>query len=672
MPPTAPKPKLTREQEWKAAQHRFLTIEKAESGESQDPNRIAVGFSSEEPYERWWGFEILSHAPEHVDLSRLQNGAPFLLGHETDERFDEMVLGVLENVRIESDRRGRSEVLFSDNERPQRILKDIKKGIRKKISVGYQYLRDPEEMKPEEMSPELKEMCLRAGKKAYRCAWMPYEVSSVAIAADDSVGVGRDMETETEPAAAAAPPAEPAPSADRAPESIPIPADNLVGVGREHSTPQSSPEVAMSDTLKPTPEEVERQRIAEIEAVGAKFAPRLDGGKSQMDQLVRDAIELKVPAEQFRGEVFLQIKDGRPLETPLSELGLSAKDLSKYSLRRAIAARLPESGEKAEFEMEISREIAKKAAKPAEGFYVPYEVEQRMRFINRVDASRIAELKRTLSVGTSTAGGNLVGTDFLAGEYIDALRNASLFIQLGAVVLPGLVGNVAIPKKTANSTAYWVSTEGSAPSSASQPTFGQVTLSPKTGGNYIDMTRQLLLQARPEIDRLVEMDLVDAVGTLIDLAGFHGSGSSGQPTGIAGVSGVGTFAGTTFSRTSALDALTDIRVANADRLGQIQFVTNPTIYGMLEGRPEVAAYPKYIVENGKMVGYPIWYTQQISANYMFAGVFSQALLGEFGMLDINVDPFTYSTSGTVRIVALKSVDVAVRHAGAFTYASNVS
>ena len=41
----------------------------------------------------------------------------------------------------------------------------------------------------------------------------------------------------------------------------------------------------------------------------------------------------------------------------------------------------------------------------------------------------------------------------------------------------------------------------------------------------------------------------------------------------------------------------------------------------------------------------------------------------FGGLDLVVDPYSNSSSGTVRIVALQSVDVAVRHAVSFCAAS---
>ena len=47
------------------------------------------------------------------------------------------------------------------------------------------------------------------------------------------------------------------------------------------------------------------------------------------------------------------------------------------------------------------------------------------------------------------------------------------------------------------------------------------------------------------------------------------------------------------------------------------------------------------------------------------GNFADLLIGMWGGLDLMVDPYTGSTSGTVRVVALQDVDVAVRHAESF-------
>lgn len=48
------------------------------------------------------------------------------------------------------------------------------------------------------------------------------------------------------------------------------------------------------------------------------------------------------------------------------------------------------------------------------------------------------------------------------------------------------------------------------------------------------------------------------------------------------------------------------------------------------------------------------------------GNFADLIIGSWGTLDLIVDPYTASTSGTVRVVALQDVDIAVRHAESFS------
>jgi HK97 family phage major capsid protein len=655
--PTAPRPKLTREQEWQRPQYRELLIEKAAEGaEGQDPNRIALCFSSEDPYERRWGFEILDHAPAMVDLSRLQNAAPFLLGHSWDERYEEMVLGVLEKVRVDVDHRGRCDVRFSQNDRPQRILKDIKDGIRPKISVAYTYTADPREMKPEEMSEDLKAKCLAAGKKAYRCAWAPYEVSSVAVAADDTVGVGRAQEQE--------------PTPSPSPQEVRMDPKN---------TPPSAEELARQQA----------ERKATIEAIGKKYAGRIRGGEKAMDTLVKDAIELEQPIELFRGMVFQRVNDDEPLETPDSFIDMPQAELKRYSISRAILAMIHPNQESLEFqgrkidlglEREASAAVAKNRGVTPRGIYVPYDVQARRpevpAEVTRELASILARhhinptrVLRDLTVGSATAGGNLVGTNLLGGSFIDLLRNKALAFKLGVPFMGGLRENVAIPKQTGASTAYWVSETGDVTESAM--TFGQVTLSPKHIGALIEFTRQLLIQSNPAIDLLVTRDIVRVLGLGIDKAFFHGSGLSNQPTGLAGTDGIGTVDGASFGWPQAVEFETDVEEANADE-GTLAYVTRPSVKGALKTRAKEAGYPVYLVEKGELNGYPLYVSNQIEAAHIFFGDFAQGIIGGFGSLDLYEDRATKSASGGYRIVGLQSVDIGIRQPGAFSVCENFS
>ena len=142
----------------------------------EEARTVELSFSSEEPYERWWGTEILDHAESAVRLGRLNNGGALLMDHNGRDQ-----VGVVERAWI-SGRKGRAVVRFGRSARAQEVFQDVIDGIRKLVSVGYRIV----------------EMVLaqRDGDNAtYRVTdWEPYEISLVSIPADTTVGVGREGE----------------------------------------------------------------------------------------------------------------------------------------------------------------------------------------------------------------------------------------------------------------------------------------------------------------------------------------------------------------------------------------------------------------------------------------------------------------------------------------------
>jgi hypothetical protein len=74
--------------------------------------------------------------------------------------------------------------------------------------------------------------------------------------------------------------------------------------------------------------------------------------------------------------------------------------------------------------------------------------------------------------------------------------------------------------------------------------------------------------------------------------------------------------------------------------------------------------------DGQINGYDVVRSNQVTAGDYYFGNFADLLIGLYGSLDITVDPFTHSKSGTIRIVALQTCDVAVRHAVSFCKSSD--
>lgn len=588
---------------------------------SEDSRSIELAFSSEAPYERYYGIEILDHSTGAINLERLNDGAPLLLQHNPDKQ-----IGVVESVNI-SDGIGRAVVRFGKGGLAEEVYQDVKDGIRRKVSVGYMVNKMVLESQVDDV-------------ETYRVTdWTPLEVSIVSIPADNSVGVGREIELK-----------------------------------KSENNPDNKKENKMDDDKKDIASD-KKATAVDVKAIedgaNVKAMARLNEllaiGDSYKDfggvELARKHIAEGKSASELTAAI---LERAGKASTPSGEIGLSTKEVQNYSFLRALNA-LANPGDKAAqnaaaYEREVSDAAAKVTGKAAQGLIVPFDV------LN-------APSKRDLVAGTGSAGGHTVATNLLSGSFIEMLRKRMVTAQLGATTLTGLVGNIALPRQASGATAYWVAESG-APTE-SQQAFDQVTMSPKTVGAFTDYSRKLLLQSSIDVENFVRGDLIKQIGLEVDRVSFYGSGSSNEPQGIKGTSGINTvnFAAMapTYAEIVALE--TQVAADNAD-IGTLAYALNARGRGSLKTTEKASSTAQFIWETGNTVnGYRAEVSNQIDGDgsttedYFF-GNWADLLIGFWSGLDLIVDPYSNSTSGTVRVVALQDVDIAVRHAESFCRGAN--
>ena len=517
------------------------------------------------------------------------------------------VIGVVERAYIDGKRRrGYARVRFSRNAFAQEILSDVKDGILRNVSFGY----------------SIDKMEERGSGDFVATAWSPYEVSIVSIPADaHNVGIGRQLES-ADNAASAAPTPDPIPS-------------------MENTTPDLA-------VVRAEAAEAERARISDISSLCAKHG---------MEDLGRQMVESGRSIDEARAAVLDKLNIPQETVTmQAADIGLTEKESRSFSFLRAInylsnptdrSAR-----EAAAFEIEASEAAAAKLGRQSRGITVPQEV-----------------LRRDLNVGAATAGGNLVATELDAGSFIDLLRNASALDQAGATVLTGLTGNVAIPRQSGAATAYWVAESGSP--TESQQTVDQVSLVPRTVAAFTDFSRRLMIQSSIDVENMVRNDLARVIALKIDAAGLYGTGASNEPLGLKNTTGIGTedFAADapTFAEVVALES--DVATANA-LLGSPVYLMNAAMRGNLKTTKKDAGSGIFIMENGEVNGYRGVLSNQVASGDLWFGNFADLIIGYFSGLDLMVDPYTHSTSGTVRVVAMQDCDIAIRHPESFSRGNN--
>jgi HK97 family phage major capsid protein len=616
--------------------------------------RLTFSVASETPVPRWYGDEILSHADGAIREDRLKRGAVmYLFNHNPADP-----VGVVEGYRV-MNKRLFVDVKFFKTNRSEEVAAMVDGGMRN-VSLMYRIHVVEEDVK----------------KQRYTITdWEPYEVSAEPIPADHTVGVGRAQEageqfevrmlraspdvSETTATRVTAPevvtPAQPAKIGDR---SMPELNEAAAGSSADRSNAAAAVRVEAGQQQEhPSAVEMEKSRRRAIENLCK--ANKLE--ERYQDHWIRSGLSL----EEVSNDILSILEErGRTNPQSVTKLGMSTSEAQQFSLRRAIHAIVEKDWSKAGYELECSRSVAQKLGRVNEPhkFFVPYEVLER----------QVPVQKRDASVGTPSAGGYLVTTENQG--FIEILRNRSVAFRMGARRLSGLQGNVTVPRQSAAGTGYWLTTETSTPTE-SQPTFTQMALSPKTVAAYTEVSRLLMLQSSPAAEGIVTDDLAQVVALAADLSVLSGSGASGQPTGLTTVSGTGSVTGTSLAYAGILEFQTDVATSNVvpARGG---YVTTPAVAGLLMARSRFANTdtPLWVgnLWDGQMAGFPAMSSNQIGAATAIFGDWQEVVVGEWGVLEVEVNPYANFQAGIIGVRAMYSLDVGIRRPFAFSIATSIT
>lgn len=648
--------------------NREMRIVQNEVRKEGDDLIVEMAFASETPYERWWGTEVLTCRPEAVRMDRMNDGASLLFNHNWDD-----LRGVIvkDTMRCDPDYVMRGDArITSATEKGREAIALVESEVLTKTSVSYQIYKIIEETKTKAGEKSVRELDGAQFMKILdRCEKEHgSDVSHFHRSLDKSFGtISRAMDEDTIYRVMDWEPLEQS--------LVTVPADPTVGVNRSANAkpnqPQPDPQIKEIQVMsEPIVVDVEAEKhkahkgamdvVNEILALGKAY---------KCQDLASEAIQAGKSIDQFKSELIEKMAN-KPLNT--ADIGLTIKEAKSFSIMRAINA-LSNPGdrkaqEQAAFERECSDAFGRIFGKAAQGFYIPLEVQ-----------------RRDLLVGTSTAGGHTVATDLLGGSFIDVLRNRMQVLKMGAQILGGLTGHVAIPRQTGGATVFWVAENGNP--TESQQAFDQVTMTPKTMGAFTDISRRLLLQSSIDVEQFVQNDLATVLALEQDRVAINGSGASNQPLGILNTSGIGDVAGgingLAPTWANVVELWSDVAVANAD-FGATGILTNSKVVGKLMATLKAPAVAGFIAENFpgadgfiSVSGLRTGVSNQVPSNLtkgsssgvcsaLIQGNWNDLIIGEWGSLDLTVDPYTGSTAGTVRVVVLKDIDVAVRHPESFS------
>lgn len=503
----------------------------AETGDIDEEKRtVTMSFSSENPVERgyWYTwYEVLGHDPGEYDFTRLNDGGAYLWAHDPKDQR-----GVVEKAWIE-EHRGLCTARLSENPLGEELWIDIKTGIKKNVSFAY-WIHE--------------EILVKTGDDGdwYRATnWEALEVSSVSIPADPSIGVGRSFRS----ASLTSPPL----------SSVPVQVSikevrNMADLSNDSANQANQEELLRR----------ERERIDLVTQLGQRF--------DMPSETVRDFIQRGLSLEQ----AFAEFQRSRPEPAVIRSnavVDLSQKERRQYSLSRLMLAVCTGDRSRAGFEFEVSDEMSRLNGLRTGGAFVPTNIG--------------LFGQRAQTVANPAQGGNLVATDYLGNEFIDLLRNTALTPLLGMSVLNGLVGPVAIPRKTTGGGAGWIAEGQAIP--GTEIGIGLLGMRPKKLAALYDFTHELANQSSPDIEQLLGQDIAEVFALAWDRTVYYGSGVGEEPRGIASTPGIlpvvmgadGDFP----SWAKVVEHESRVNTNNA--LGnRSAYVTNATILGLLKTTPK--------------------------------------------------------------------------------------
>ena len=244
------------------------------------------------------------------------------------------------------------------------------------------------------------------------------------------------------------------------------------------------------------------------------------------------------------------------------------------------------------------------------------------------------------AVTVTAEGEDVVVTDF--ANILEPLRTKNVLAESGAHLLTGLVGDLQIPAMGAENV-NWEGETDSCQDGAS--TFTNVKLTPHRLSAYIDISKQFLVQDSLGAEALIRRDLVNAIQSKLEATIFSTDAADGsKPAGI--FNGVSPTKVTDFKGLCTLES----NVEDANFYGPAKYIVSPKAKAAMRAMAKSTKSTQLVLEGDNIDGVPVLSTGHIAKDAFAYGDWSQLYVGQWGAIDLTVDPYTKAADGQVRLV----------------------
>ncbi|HAL9311873.1 TPA: phage major capsid protein [Escherichia coli] len=597
-------------------QTRAINLTQINNAIDETDRTVELSFASEIPVVRdikgTLYNEILLCSPENVDLSRLNDGAPVLVEHDAMRQ-----VGIVENARVDMDKVCRATVRFSALGTANTIFGMIVEGIRPKVSVGYNILD-----------------YYLDGNDLIVSKWQPYEVSSVSTPADNSVGVGRSLNSNDEI------------TLEDQPQMEPEQKEELV---QEVEVIEEVQEEVQAEVIEESVEVVEEPEV--IEEV-QEVQPELVEERSIAVTDIQESINKEVEENRIR-----------ELQSISSVLGVSTEEAIKNGVSVEDFKRSLNKDNKS-----IDKDIKKMEKKSLinEGLRSlkgeAHDLETFEKGVRGYNADLNAMVRSTADTTSTVTAAGLVKEE-LSDAYIRQLLARTVLGELPVTVFGGLAGrgNFSIPRAKGMSPAAKFYAEDEAVSDGFE-TFDKITLKPRMFAAGIKITKAMLL-SNAATERYVTDELLRQCSNGLESAVFAQIATTVP---VQDTEAVGTV-----TEADVQKAIEALGVANVD-INRCVAIVHPSMlaklrqYAILGNTSAVSAvaghrYDMWLCDEVRVIE-----STFVAADTILIGDFSELIFANWNEgQELDFDDTTYRAAQTIAIRSFQYLDVAIAHEEAF-------
>lgn len=271
-----------------------------------------------------------------------------------------------------------------------------------------------------------------------------------------------------------------------------------------------------------------------------------------------------------------------------------------------------------------------------------------------------SELRSTITVASE--GEDTVATDLY--DIIEPLRAKNVLVQAGAKFLTGLVGDVQVPVMAGGNVTWEGETSNASDAGTS---FSSVKLSPKRLTAYVDISKQFLAQDSKSAEALIRQDLVNAINSKLESTILgNASGSTTKPAGL--------FYGQSVNKILDFSGVTNLEadIEDANVIGECKYIMSNKAKAAFRNMPKSAKSTELVMEGGQIDGTEVLNTSHVPGQGVAYGDWSNLAIGQWGGIDLTVDPYTKAAAGQVRLVINAYFDAKPLRSSAFAFGTTDS